>query len=139
LTIPTVKAKLALGRIDKRDLVAKLDSPCMFCGDLPCTCDGATSKKKIKPRKKAAQPPKPVETKDAITFDDVSVPSETSRFKPGKPQPVADRDLSFESALEALDPILSSSSQKTVDRMLHRERPTELDKRLVDWRNRNVR
>lgn len=117
--------------------MAKLDSPCMFCGDLPCTCDTGKSAPKRAPRKlKSAIPAQP--TKDAFDFDSVVVPVAAPKFKAPEPTPETERDLSFESALRALRPIVSTLDQKKIDNYLHRDLPTDLDRRLVNWRNREV-
>lgn len=104
----------------------------MFCGALPCECDGVKKvKSKPRPTRKVAES-KPAPADD---IDFGSIPEATKpRFKQADK---AERDLSLEAALQILRPIVSKADQKWIDKQLKREYPQELDRRVAEWKDRH--
>lgn len=104
----------------------KQDSPCMFCDELPCMCNKPAVKAK------AVRKRKPEATSD-IDFSEFA-PEPVLRFKPK----VVERDWSYESALQALLPILCPEDAESVKQELDKSLPSGIEKALIDWRTRNV-
>lgn len=108
---------------------------CIFCGDVPCTCNGPVVKVKT-PRKKAES--KPVKQTD-LDFTTVEIPTERPKFKSVDPTPEPERDLSLEEALRNLLPILASQERTRVQRLLARPYPKDVDMRLARWKDDHAR
>jgi hypothetical protein len=101
---------------------------CMFCGDSPCSCNKA----EVKPKPIAARSVK----KESLDFTQVKVAPKPSKFK--APEAIAvERDLSLESALSALLPILSKADRHKVEAQLAHPVPPVTDRAIHDWRARN--
>lgn len=125
----------------------KQDSPCMFCGGLPCVCDGGPTKKRSRASAKKASFPAPKPTKKSSPTsssaesgkgtEDVfgSIP-EQARPK-FKSKSHSERDLSYESALRILRPIVSEADQKKIDKELKRIYPQAVDRRVAEWRRKH--
>lgn len=121
----------------------KQDAPCMFCGGLPCVCDGGQKKKSSKRTVKASSRTAPTTTskspsstpsvsaKDEIDFGGIPEPAKPKfKFKSH-----SERDLSSESALRIIREIVSEKDQRKIDRELAREYPQEIDRRIAAWRD----
>jgi len=108
--------------------VGKQDVPCMFCGQLPCQCDGI---KKRRPKSTSkAQPPvaPPSESGDDIDFSDFTSEPIQRKFKAPK------RDLSLESALRNIRDIVCKEDQIAIDQELHYADTPDIKKREAEWR-----
>ncbi len=128
-------------------MARKLDSPCMFCGGLPCTCDTGQTKKSSKPTVKAsssrakkttAKSPDSTPSHSATeeSTEDVfgEIPTQVlPKFKT-KSDSESDRDLSYESAIRVLMPLLSEIEQRRVKKELNHPYPQDVDKRAARWK-----
>ena len=130
-------------------MARKAEALCLLCGGLHAgDCGSGQTKKPSKPSaqrtsRKSAPSPTPTSTsveRDSDTEDVFGeIPKATPRFKNTPTSATTERDLSYESALRILRPLLSSPSQATVDRELHRYYPQDVDKRVARWKARHVR
>jgi hypothetical protein len=50
-----------------------------------------------------------------------------------------ERDLTYESALRAIRPIVTPADQKKIDAELHKPYPQDVDRRLAEWRRRHAK
>lgn len=108
---------------------------CIFCGDIPCSCDAPASK--TKPVKKSSSKSIEAESKKSFDLDGLSPAPEQKRFQVDKQE--VERDLSYEAALAALLPILDPFERKKVEVRLNHSVPAKTGKAIHDWRTRNVR
>lgn len=104
---------------------------CIFCGQSPCTCADSKPARTTKPRKVAA--PKP-DAEDP--FATVVVPPAKSKFEKAGAD-IHTRDLSAESVLRLIRPLLNEVDQKKVDDLLHHPIPQDVDRLESEWRKRN--
>lgn len=127
------------------------DVSCLFCGEVPCVCEGKTSKKKA-PRKnafpKAVTPTKDLgahdsrgggEAEEVDPFEAASIPEVRPRFKP-KAAMEQERDLSTEAAFRSLLPILGSTDRVRVQDALEgaaARKRSRILKAVREWRKRN--
>ncbi len=95
-------------------MARQLDAPCMFCGGNPCICDGGKTTKSSPRTRKASSPVEKstIETSQPSTRSDSDIedvfgeiPEAKSKFKSVSHS--EDRDLSLESALRILRPLVS--------------------------------
>lgn len=130
-------------------MARKMDSPCMFCGGLPCTCDTGPTKKSSPRTRKASSPAakKTTEKSQDSTQSSNATEASTEDVFGAIPERVtpkfktvqsldSPRDLSYESALRVLRPLLSPVEQRNVDRELKRNYPQDIDKRVAQWKGR---
>ena len=129
------------------------DVSCLFCGEVPCVCEGKSSKKKT-PRKnafrKAVTPEEDLGSHDGRSssgsqtdsssdpFEEVEIPKASPRFR--STGAVEHRDLSAEAAFRSLLPILGQSDKARVQNALRKsmERSrTRTLKATRDWRRKN--
>src|SRR5690349_4032787 len=118
----------------------KQDSPCLFCGGLPCVCDGG-KKPKSSTRTPKAPSPKPTASPgpssppsvSATEAEFVDSPADTPKFK-FKSSSQPDRDLSFESAIRVLRPLLAESERRQIDLELDPHPSPDVVRRLAEWR-----
>lgn len=89
----------------------------MFCGELPCQCDGVKKKKVAKP--KVVKPPTPTTT---------STSPAPPRFKQ------KDRDLSLESALRNIREIVCEEDRIAIDQELRYTDPPDVKQLEAEWR-----
>ena len=82
---------------------------CMICGNLPCTCNGT---------------PKPARTKKP------KLDSTPADFHVEN----TDRDFAMVNALTAIYPLLSPTSQRAAEVQMHPARSSEVDKRLIAFK-----
>jgi len=96
---------------------------CILCGESPCICNQAV-----------------VPTKSSKVQDQGKNPTKSQRTKKLASLPTggATRDLSLESALRNLLPILHSSEKPKVERMLNAHRTAEVERKLHEWRDKNA-
>lgn len=123
-------------------MAKKLDSPCLFCGGLPCECDTGQTKKRSKRSVQAApkKPSSPISSSVESDNDTEDVFGEIPT--PGKPKfkfksHSEERDLSLESALRVLRPIVRPSDQRKIDILLTRHYPLDIGRRLAEWKKRD--
>lgn len=109
------------------------NEPCFFCGTAPCSCASTAPDKSRK--SKVVQKASSAKANTDNFLSGKSIPEARKVFK--VPASTRERDLSLESALRALLPILASRDKKRVKKELNRELPHELDKRLSEWRIRH--
>lgn len=115
--------------------------PCIFCGEVPCACDGPV-KQKPAPKRRVEQPAG-LENRVASFIDEVAVwqpPAETkaSRFSKVEHETVkTEDDYILEEAVRNLEPILSDSDKKKLAHILKPAIPTGVERQLLEWRRRN--
>lgn len=108
---------------------------CIFCEKLPCECN-ASAKPKAAPKKRQSQKTETVKT-DSDPFTEQS--KQPNRFKkqvkeaPELPQ----EQLELHQAIRNLEDLLSSQEKMRQAHILNPTRPVEIDRRLVEWRDRN--
>lgn len=118
----------------------------MFCGGQPCVCDGGKTKKSSRSTRKASSPketsslspnstPSINDSNDEETFGAIPEPA---RPKFDIKSPSEDRDLSLESALRLLRPLVCPRDQKFIDQKLKRTYPQDVDRRVEEWKARYV-
>ena len=128
-------------------MARKTDAPCMLCGGLHAgeCASGQTKKPSKRPavRTSAKSEPSPTPTSTSVELakdtEDVfgEIPSRVKpKFKSSSPS--EGRDLSCESALRLLRPLLSGPAQRKVDKELKRPYPQDVDKRVAHWKARHV-
>jgi hypothetical protein len=110
---------------------------CMFCGSVPCTCDGSPTPVKQKSSAGPRVRPSPVvqPTGDgSLNFGEI--PKRERVFKVAK---APERDLSYESALRVLllSDILHPESEALVRAELSPPKSQSTEQRVHDWRKRN--
>jgi hypothetical protein len=110
-------------------MVKKQDIPCMFCGGLPCSCDGVKKPRKTKAKSNSV-PVAPDSTTDDLDFGAIPEPV-ARKFKTKK------RDLSLESALRNLREIVCEDDQYVIDHELEHSYLPDMKKRISDWRTKN--
>lgn len=123
--------------------MAKPLEDCVFCGENPCTCYG-TVKKKSTVRVRTPTVPvsedrtevTPVQSAEDVDFG--SIPEAKSKFAGVHSQHV-EKDLSYVNALRALREIVTPREQRWIDSQISPPLQQELDKRVAEWRSRNVR
>ena len=106
----------------------KPPEPCMFCGEVPCQCDGQPTKQKSK---RSAAKAAPVNDTD-LDFSEQLTVTPQSRFRKAK------RDLSYLSALRIVRDIVAPEEQEKIDAELATHDPA-LEARLQEWKMRNGR
>lgn len=117
-------------------MAKKPPEPCMFCGIIhKGDCNSSVKATKPTAKKFASRPVADVALpKDDIEF--VAPPPPKSKFAASE-HSAPERDLSYESALLALRPILSEKDQKWVDRQVAHPMAGDTEKRLIGWKERN--
>ena len=122
-------------------MAKKQEGPCLFCGGLPCECDGgskAKSKSSSRVRKSPAKTSDPISPSVEPVKDTEDIFGEIpTQVKPKfdiKPTLEPDRDLSLEYVLSILRPIVHPRDQKLIDKYLKRHYPHDLDRRIAAWK-----
>lgn len=110
---------------------------CIFCGESPCACE--PTKKPSKP--KSVAKPKPASEPAGEDVFAETVIEKRTRFDLVTAAAASDaeqaRDLSAESVLRLLYPLLHPISQKQVDDLLNPPRTQEVERAEIEWRKRN--
>ena len=118
----------------------KQTDPCMFCGGLPCVCDGGQKKKSSSSTRKAVSAKKPAKAspdsvRSVSASDEIDFGAIPSQVKPKfTVKSDSEKDLSYLSALRALRPIVSGPDQRMIDRELSKPYPQDLDRRISAWK-----
>lgn len=129
-------------------MVKKQDSPCLFCGGNPCMCDGTKKKKSSHSTRKVSSESTSKKSLDsthlnkdtAVETEDVfgEIPTqEKPKFK-FQAKKTVERDLSLESALLIIRPLVRDAERRNIDAELKRNYPRDLDMRIADWKKRNA-
>lgn len=108
-------------------MAKKQDSSCMFCGQVPCECDGVKKSRKPAKVKVDKAPVAPTRETDDLDFGAIPEPVQR-KFK------VAERDLSHEAALRVLREIVEPREQKKIDRELEHSYLPDVNKRVKEWK-----
>lgn len=133
-------------------MAKKQETTCMFCGGLPCVCDGGTKKKSSKRTVKASS----VTARTTTETSPDSTPSVSATEastedvfgaipEPAKPKfkttptLVTEVSLSSLSVLRMLRPLVCVRDQKRIDKTVNRPYPQELDRRVAEWKARNAK
>lgn len=135
-------------------MARQADALCLLCGGLHSGDCGTGQKKKSSPRTRKASSPvaksttktspssTPSQPDTEASSEDVFGDIPTARVRKFKSTPTSEtqgRDLSYESALRLLRPLVNDVAQHNIDRELHRYYPQDVDKRIALWKARHAR
>ncbi len=129
----------------------KLTTACMFCGGLPCTCDGGPKKKSSTRTRKAGFETVHTTIEKSLNSTQSSSATEAStedvfgaipepvkpKFKTA-PALAIEVDLSSLSALRLLRPLVCKRDQRRIDATVNRQYSQDLDRRVAGWKARHA-
>lgn len=111
---------------------------CMFCEELPCVCNKPAPKAKATPQPKPDKPFPKAQVNPAYVPEPSVAREKFSRDAPPPVREATDEEFEIMEAIRNLEPLLSDAEKIKWKFVLKPERSAELDRRLTEWRKRNV-